>query len=726
LKGATGKDLMVFITQAATRICTGVRHGLQTRLLRFLMVVLALSAQLSAQVAAQGSEHFPVPDSIRPAIGFWIKVYTEADTESGFLHDSQNLSVIYEKLPRDRALIEQRRKELVADLKVLAAGKRDGLSNNQQRLLELWGSKTSNQQFTEAAQNVRWQLGQSDRYLEGLVRSGAYRPHIDKVIRDMGLPPELAMLPHVESSFHPGAQSSVAATGMWQFMRETATRFMRVDAVVDDRLDPYTSSVAAMQMLKSNYEMLGTWPLALTGYNHGPNGMARAVRDAGTRDIGRIISEYKGSRFGFASRNFYPQFLAALEVDRNAESYFGPVVKQAAPEFQSVEMKAYMDAAVVAQSLGVSLDTLKRYNPALLPVVWSGNKRIPKGYQLKMDSQLLTGNLETSLNSIAATHFHSGQVPDVSYKVQSGDSLSGIASRFKTSVAELVAINQLRDRHSIRAGQTLVLPQQNGSVPTLVVNRTEPQPVQARPQTASYVVQRGDTVSNIARRFGVSAGTLLALNGLDNRGLIQPGQTLRLQADGSAAALAASNQPSAPAAMTTAPVAMASAPAALGKALTASLEQTQQQFTPEHGNVEATFAVAADGTVEILPDETLGHYADWLLVDSKQLLQANNLRSSAGVRVGERLVLDFSKVDQSAFSKKRRDFHNRLQEKYFAAWRIRDTEQYSIRQSDLVMSLAQKRDIPMWLFRQYNPAVDISRVKVGQVVVFPVVERITN
>lgn len=703
---------MVFITQAATRICTGVRHGLQTRFFRLLLVLLALSGgQLASAQGPADHEHFPVPDSIRPAIGFWIKVYTEADTESGFVHDSQNLSVIYEKLPRDRALIEQRRKELVADLKVLAGGKRQGLSNNQQRLLDLWGSNTSNQQFTEAAQNVRWQLGQSDRYLEGLVRSGAYRPHIDQVIRDMGLPPELAMLPHVESSFHPGAQSSVAATGMWQFMRETATRFMRVDGVVDDRLDPYTSSVAAMQMLKSNYEMLGTWPLALTGYNHGPNGMARAVRDAGTRDIGRIITEYKGSRFGFASRNFYPQFLAALEVDRNAERYFGPVVKQAAPEFQSVELKAYMDAAVVAQSLGVSLDTLKRYNPALLPVVWSGNKRIPKGYQLKMDRQVLAGNLETSLSSIAATHFHSAQVPDVSYKVQSGDSLSGIASRFKTSVAELVAINQLRDRHSIRAGQTLVLPQQNGSVPTLVVNRTEPQPAQARSEAASYVVQRGDTVSSVARRFGVSAGTLLALNGLDNRGLIQPGQTLRLKPEGNAATLAGSNQNSAP------PVA---------RQLTASLDQTQQQFTPEHGSVEAAFAVAADGTIEILPEETLGHYADWLLVDSKQLLQANKLRSSAGVRVGERLALDFSKVDQAAFGKKRRDFHNRLQEKYFAAWRIRDTEQYSIRQSDLVMSLAQKRDIPMWLFRQYNPAVDISRVKVGQVVVFPVVERITN
>lgn len=707
---------MVFITTATTRIHTRRFRSVKPGLFSFLVAVLAPVLLLlgGSRLAQAQQEPFPVPDAIRPAIGFWIKVYTEADTESGFLHDAHNLNIIYDKLPRDRDAIEQRRKALVADLKVLAGGKRQGLSQGQQRLLELWGARTADQRFAEAAQNVRWQLGQSDRYLEGLIRSGAYRPHIDQVIREMGLPPELAILPHVESSFHPGAQSSVAATGMWQFMRETAQRFMRVDNVVDDRLDPYTSSVAAMQLLKSNYEMLGTWPLALTGYNHGPTGMARAVRDTGTRDIGRIITDYTGPRFGFASRNFYPQFIAALEVDRNAQRYFGPVVKQAAPEFQTVELKAYMDAAVVAQTLGVSLDALKRNNPALLPVVWNGNKRIPKGYQLKMDSQLLAGNLEASLNSLAAAHFHSGQVPDVSYTIQNGDSLSGIAARFNTSVAELVAINQLRDRHSIRAGQTLVLPQQNGAVPTLVVNRTESASPsgQARPAADSYVVQRGDTISTIARRFGVATTTLLALNTLDQRGIIRPGQQLRLKAAGETASLASSEG--------------SAARGALGTQLTASLEQAQQQFTPQHDAVAATFAVAADGSIEILPDETLGHYADWLLVDGSRLLQANNLRSSAAVRVGDRFKLDFSKVDQAGFGQKRREFHDRVQARYFASWRIRDTEQYSIKQSDLLMRLAQQRDIPMWLFRQYNPSVDISMLKVGQVVVFPVVERITN
>lgn len=678
-----------------------------------LLILVVLTAPVATRLAQAQSQHFPVADSIRPAIAFWTRVYTEADTESGFLHDAQDLSVIYEKLPRDRDLIERRRQALVADLKVLASGKRQGLSSSQQALLLVWGSNTSNQRFEMAAQNVRWQLGQSDRYREGLERSGAYRPWIDQVVRDMGLPPELATLPHVESSFHPGAQSSVAATGMWQFMRETAQRFMRVDTVVDDRLDPYTSTTAAMQLLKANYEALGTWPLALTAYNHGTNGMARAVRDSGTRDIARIISDYKGPRFGFASRNFYPQFIAALEVERNAERYFGRVERHAAPDFQTVELKAFMDAAVLAESLGVSIETLKRNNPALLPAVWSGNKRIPKGFRLKLDSRVLAGNLETGINSIAAAHFHTAQVPDVSYKVQSGDSLSRIAARFDTSVAELVAINQLRDRHSIRAGQTLVLPQKNGAVPTLVVNRTEVQPATAaRADVASsYVVRSGDTVSDIARRFRIAPATLLALNGLDQRGLIVPGQELRLRAEGSVAALAQSGSGAAP---------------AVTAQLTAAVQQSGTQFAAAPAAAESSLAVLDDGAIEILPDETPGHYADWLRVDVGRLLQLNGRRTASAVRVGERFKLDFSKVDQAAFMQKRREYHDQLQARYFASWRIRDTEQYSIRQSDLLMRLAQQRDVPLWLFRQYNPEVDISLLRVGQVVVFPVVERITN
>ena len=139
--------------------------------------------------------------------------------------------------------------------------------------------------FAAAADNVRFQLGQSDRFREGLVRSGQWKPHIRSVLAEYNLPVELEVLPHVESSFNPSAWSKVAAAGMWQFMPVTARDFMRVDHVVDERMDPFIATEGAARLLKRNYGLTGTWPLALTSYNHGTGGMIRAAKQVGTRTL---------------------------------------------------------------------------------------------------------------------------------------------------------------------------------------------------------------------------------------------------------------------------------------------------------------------------------------------------------------------------------------------------------------------------------------------------------
>jgi membrane-bound lytic murein transglycosylase D len=278
---------------------------------------------LPLSAAAQDPYLFPRPPELESAVQFWTRVYTEVDTQSGFLHDSRHLSVIYTSLPLDRRQIENRRNRIREDLRVLATGKRSGLTASQREILELWPADVSTETLQEAASNVRWQLGQSDRFLGGLRRSGAYRSHINQVIREKELPIELAVLPHVESSFNPGAYSSAAAAGMWQFGRATGLRFMRIDHIVDERMDPYIATNAAMSLLEYNYSVLGTWPLALTAYNHGAGGIARAVRETGTTDIQTIVANYRGRAFGFASRNFYAQFLAVLDVENNARQYFG-------------------------------------------------------------------------------------------------------------------------------------------------------------------------------------------------------------------------------------------------------------------------------------------------------------------------------------------------------------------------------------------------------------------
>src|SRR5258706_13380630 len=121
-------------------------------------------------------------------------------------------------------------------------------------------------------------------------------------------------------------------------MPSTAKRFTRVDGVVDERPDPYSATEAAANLMLYNCRLLGTWPLAVTAYNHGPGGLRRAQDEFGTSDIAGIVKRQQGKTVGFASRNFFVAFLGALEVDRNAEKFFGPLTRPPAtdsnpPEF---------------------------------------------------------------------------------------------------------------------------------------------------------------------------------------------------------------------------------------------------------------------------------------------------------------------------------------------------------------------------------------------------------
>lgn len=718
---------------------TGLSHLTEAAVKQVIPPVLLTLFLLFPLLVAAASAEFPLPDNLRPAVTFWTKVYTEADTNSGFLHDSQDLSIIYRKLNRDRNTINSTRDDISEDLKALATGKRSGLTPSQQTLLNLWGADTSNSRLEQAATNIRWQLGQSDRFIAGMKRSGAYRDHIETVIREKGLPVELATVPHVESSYHPGAYSSAAASGMWQFVRATAQRFMQVDYVVDQRLDPYAATYGAMELLEYNFNALGTWPLALTAYNHGANGIARAVRDVGTTDIGRIIAEYRGPRFGFASRNFYPQFLAAMDVDRRADEFFGSITLDRAPDFQSSELDAYINISDLTEVLGVSTNALKRDNPALQPSVWSGTKRIPKGYSLKIDRQAFNGNLVAGINSISASRLYGEQIPDVSYIVSRGDSLSVIAERYDTSVSELVAINQLRNRNSIRIGQTLLLPQSDGSVPTLVVNIDGPQ---SMPATGRYEVRRGDSVSLIADRYRISAESVIALNNLNNRGTIFPGQILQLQESSETPIVVAdSGNESEDEGLSNESMQLNTEDEAINAgdpeqaaqtleinsnavALEASADVEDQQLLADLQSDPSDFTVLADNTIEIQAAETLGHFAEWLGIRAWDIRRLNNMVFSQPVIIGERLILDFSNVDKQKFEQERREFHRDLQAAYFQNWRISETEEHGIRRGDFLVNLARERSVPMWLFRQYNPEVDAGRIQIGQVVKFPVVERV--
>ena len=386
--------------------------------IRPLLVILALvftgagmadvaSAQPAAQPTPSAIPRYP---ELQRDVDFWIRVYSEIGTRQGFVHDARNLAVVYgiAALPDAPPGSEPRRDAIGAArdrwstalrmaAEALAAGQ-PSPQGDPAWVVAVWraaeGREPDAALLTAALADVRFQLGQADRFRAGLERSGAWREHIAATFAAAGLPAELVALPHVESSFDPTAYSKVGAAGLWQFMPGTGRLYMRVDGAVDERMDPFRATLGAAQLLANNFRLLGSWPLALTAYNHGAAGMRRARDAMGTDDFAVIARRYRGPAFGFASRNFYPSFLAALTIDQDPARYF-PGVQRAAP-LRHVELA--LPAAVSWPELrrvlmaqrpatgGLPPDeaALRALNPAVREAAWRGERPLPAGYRLRL------------------------------------------------------------------------------------------------------------------------------------------------------------------------------------------------------------------------------------------------------------------------------------------------------------------------------------------------------
>jgi membrane-bound lytic murein transglycosylase D len=300
---------------------------------------------------------------------------------------------------------------------------------------------------------------------------------MEKIFRDEGVPPEITRLPLVESCFNMRAYSKVGAAGVWQFMPGTGRRFMRVDGVVDERLDPIVATRAAAQFMRENYIDLGTWPLAIKAYNHGPAGIARAVRETGTTDPATIIEQYHGPSYKFASRNFYPEFLAALHVERNYRKYFGELPLDPPLNIDVVRLSERIPLVTAARCAGSDPYEIAALNPSLLPAVNGGGVPIPTGYELRLPHgsssrflgcaaslpppvQVAKRN-PSSRNRKSAkgakTSTSRAKADAVVHKVKPGQTLAQIASLYGCSVERIRRGNNLKG-NKIHAGQMLRIP----------------------------------------------------------------------------------------------------------------------------------------------------------------------------------------------------------------------------------------------------------------------------
>jgi membrane-bound lytic murein transglycosylase D len=681
---------------------------LTPKLRRFLfatLVVAVICLLLSKPAAA--SDVFPVYDAMKPNVAFWKKIYTEYDTTNGVIHDTRDLTIIYDviRLVRQdrrgaRKINQSRVKGAKRKYKrILGQLARSGIpaTPEQERVAALFGSKASQATFRRAMRNVRHQLGQKDRFRAGLIRSGAYLEEIQQIFRSAGLPEDLAYLPHVESSFNPKAYSKFGAAGMWQFTRSTGKRFMKVSYTIDERRDPLISSHAAAKLLKHNYRKLGSWPLALTAYNHGVAGVRRAKRSKGTYE--EIFKGYHGRRFKFASRNFYSEFVAAREVAQDYRLYFGELRLDRPVPSRELRLDGYASLKKIARHLQVDIKVLRKLNPALRKPVYTGQKYIPKGYVIRLpiwiDQQVVVAGFPPEA-------YKSRQKRSRFYRVQRGDTAGKIARMPGVELADLMWVNNLNSRATIYVGQNLRLPTRDERAERLamaelpkketaeappVLTQTQPPPPEP-PQLTPAVAEAEPAKPS----FPVTEA--------EPTGPASPGTE------------AGPAKPSFPEAEAKP---MPPEPSINPEVVTGNL-LVREMTSPRGMQI---------GILRVEAEETLGHYADWLGIRTQEIRQLNGFRYGRAIRINQRVKIPLDTISKEQFEEKRFEYHKEIEEDFFGSYKIDEVQAYQVRYGDNIWSLCRETfEVPFWLVKKYNPNLDFNELRPAQQIMIPVVTQL--
>jgi membrane-bound lytic murein transglycosylase D len=350
---------------------------------------------------------FEVPPGLYDIVQFWIHIFGVYDKNVVVFHHADNVGVVYSVLDfsalagsngemgagtRAQLIRDERERleKMLSRLSAKLAGPRinwEDLSVEERRVVSYLEKEPELDPAALADNdNIKLTAGFAHRFRKAIATSGMVMPEMLRIFRQYGLPPQLTCIPFVESAFSETAYSSAGAAGIWQFIRDTGKRYLRIDDYVDERYDTILATHAAAKHLAAEYKLLKSWPMTINAYNTGPGRLMDAQRVLGTRDITTIVKQYKGSGYGYDSRNYFPEVLAAIEVYRNHKKYFGDIQLLPQQPHDYLVMPANTNLKHLFRQAGVSAEVMKRINLAIKPEVMSGEVSLPKGYYLKVMS----------------------------------------------------------------------------------------------------------------------------------------------------------------------------------------------------------------------------------------------------------------------------------------------------------------------------------------------------
>lgn len=674
------------------------------------------------------SFEFKVTPKLQRQVEFWTKVYSKYSSDQVIIHDKEHLNVIYtvldfsylknsrgsyrSKRKKRQRVVKKAKEKYRLILKKLAhkRAKISQLNQEERRIYNLFVPIYEKNKFYRASswRRIRAQKGQKDSFQKAIIRSGLYIDKMEEIFQSAGLPIELTRLPFVESFFNPYAQSKCSASGMWQFMYATGRLFLKINHLVDERRDPFISTEAAAKLLKNNFDKLGSWPLALTAYNHGALGVARGLKRTQAETLEELIENYNHRRFGFASKNFYAEFLAALDVSTHYRKYFGELPLEKALAFDTVELPYYTNSKDLFKYCGITKEDLKVLNPALRLTVRRGENLIPKGYSLRIPKDTEEKFL-VAYKQIPQERKYLAQNRNLKHRVRRGETLSVIARRYRTRIDSILAANSIRNPNLVRVGQYLRIPTRQISTAAISGNGT-----------IKHRVRRGETLSKIARNYSCNISQISQLNNLRNRHILSVGQVLTIPQSQSFTYQTEKKN----------------------KKTDASEKEIEPSSTPQEEIVEAIqeeneepaenkdFLPEGDNDnsspiqeVTVYPHETLGHYADWVRVSTHSLRSLNNLRYQQNIHVGQKLLVDFSQVTRAEFDEKRKTFHDDLEKQYLSQYKIERVLTHKLKPRQNVWYLCRYvYKVPLWLVKRYNANKNLAELHVGDEVLIPILK----